>query len=78
MGNTIEISGPDLGETMALSSMLIRVGRVTGGGITSAINGPRLTIFVGVKGAVIIGPTPQTRLAEQLAKKQHRPKKISH
>jgi hypothetical protein len=69
MGNTIEISGPYLDETMALSSMLITVGRVTGGGISSAIKGPRLTIFVGVKGSVIIG---QARMALVPKKKQQR------
>jgi hypothetical protein len=68
----MSVFGPDTKEAIKLGGIISRIGKQ---GVSSGGGGQILTIFVGHKSPFTIGPTWQTRAAEELAKKQHANKK---
>lgn len=62
----IEVSGPDIQETLLIGKMISRTGRL---GVESGIKGLTLTIFVGMKSPFVIGQTQPARATKNRAKK---------
>jgi hypothetical protein len=66
----VSISGPDIQQTLALSQILLHTASLGPSGISSAIKGPTLTIFVGVKTPFVSGQARGVKVPPRKQTKQ--------